>query len=371
MKVISSKKNERILAGILIFIALLMAVFSCINEIKNRRLRFVEQMGNGINVGNSLDATNLRDFSPNADDLEYETFWGNPKIARSLFKTIHEAGFQTVRIPVTFEDHLDEAYNISERWMDRVEEVISYAIDEELYVILDLHGDEWLDLLVKDKKRIKQQFEKVWQQIAVRFRDYGDHLLFEGMNEPRLRDSEYEWTSGTKELRSFVNELNQLFVDVVRNTGGNNENRYLMISPYCNGPWEETVAALKVPKGNIIVAVHMYRPYGFAQNRKGTAEWSQEFPEDTKEIRESFQLMYAECIREKIPVIFTEYGCVDKNNIEERIKWAMYHMKLSKKYRIPCIWWDNGKEYKLIDRINNTWIYPELVEVITHSSSQK
>ncbi len=334
---------------------------------KNERLRFVEDMGNGINLGNSLDATNLRDYKPDAKALAYETFWGNPKITQEHFAAIYDAGFRTVRIPVTFEDHLEENFHIADVWMERVTEVVQMALAQELYVIMDLHGDTWLDLKLSDSENIKKQFEAVWSQIAVQFRDYDEHLLLEGMNEPRLRDSEYEWKEGTTQLRTFVNELNQLFVDTVRNTGGNNVTRYLLISPYCNGPWQETVEDLIVPEGNIIVAVHMYRPYHFCQNKKGTTQWDSTAYEDTFEARESFALMYEQFVAKKIPVIFTEYGAVDKDNLEERMEWAEFYMSLSHQYHIPCIWWDNGSTYRLLNREDYTWFYPQLVDIITES----
>lgn len=347
-------------------IALLITVFGLLYKYeKDKKLRFVEQMGYGINLGNALDATNLRDYRPDAATLEYETFWGNPKIQQENFAAIYDAGFRTVRIPVTFEEHLDEEFRISAVWMNRVEQVIQMALAEKLYVIMDLHGDEWLDLELSQREEIKRNFETVWLQIATRFRDYDEHLLLEGMNEPRLRDSEYEWTEGTAELRAFVNELNQSFVDTIRGTGGGNEERYLLICPYVNGPRKETVEDLIVPDGNIIIAVHMYRPYGFCQNREGSAEWSREVYEDTFESEEAFLLMYERFVQKHIPVIFTEYGCVDKNNLEARKEWARFYMSLSHQYKIPCIWWDNGSTYQLLDREENTWIYPELVDIIS------
>lgn len=131
-----------------------MGIIVC-SRFANRKLDFVKQMGNGMNLGNTLDSTNLRDYDSDASDLEYETFWKNPKITREQLTTIHDAGFKTVRIPVTFEDHLDENFIISDIWMDRVEEVIKMALEEDLYVIMDLHGDTWLDLQVTQKEEIK------------------------------------------------------------------------------------------------------------------------------------------------------------------------------------------------------------------------
>lgn len=347
-----------------LFIGVILATFL---YQRNKKLNFVKNMANGINLGNTLDATRLRDYIPDASELDYETFWHNPKITQLQLAVIRKAGFRTVRIPVTFEDHLDEEFQISDIWMNRVKEVIHMAIEEDLYVIMDLHGDEWMDLQLSRKEEIKRNFETVWTQIAEELKDCDEHLLFEGMNEPRLRDSEYEWTEGTEELRSFVNELNELFVEAVRKTGGNNKERYLLICPYCNGPWEQTVNDLAIPSGNIIVAVHMYRPYRFCQDEYGTDQWDRTSYDDTHEAEEAFRLMYESCVKKKIPVIFTEYGCIDKNNLSERMEWASFYTELSKKYQIPCIWWDNGSTYQLMDRDGLTWKYPEIVDIITRT----
>lgn len=366
MKTNSYKRSKKTGTFICILAVLILAAWGVFFLVqKDKGLRFVKQMGNGINLGNTLDATHLRDYKPEADTLDYETFWGNPKITREQLAAIYDAGFRTVRIPVTFEDHLDENFQISDVWMERVTEVIQMALDEKLYVIMDLHGDAWLDLQTSQKDEIKKQFETVWLQIATQLKDYDEHLLLEGMNEPRLRESEYEWTEGTADLRAFVNELNQLFVDTVRSTGGNNRTRYLLICPYCNGPWQETADDLIVPEGNIIVAVHMYRPYHFCQDEEGTSEWNRTSHEDVYEAEEAFQLMHQKFIQNKVPVIFTEYGCIDKNNLTERMEWAEFYMELSEQYQIPCIWWDNGSSYQLLNRQDNTWVYPDIVEIIS------
>ena len=357
--------RKKLFLGITMFVLILILGLLCFSWKKNERIRFVKEMGNGINLGNSLDATNLREYKPDAGELEYETFWNNPRIDKEQLEAIYDAGFRTVRIPVTWEGHMDENFKISEVWMSRVAEVVDMALSEGLYVILDVHDGDWSNLQIDRKEEIHESLEKVWSQIAEKFKNYDEHLLFEGMNEPRLRDSEYEWNEGTAELREFVNDLNQTFTDTVRKSGGNNKERYLLVCPYCNGAWKDTVADLDVPDGNIIIAVHMYRPYNFCQNEEGTDEWDKSNLDDVSEAEESFALMNAAFIRKSVPVIFTEYGCIDKNNTKEREEWASFYMELSKKYEIPCIWWDNGSTYQLLDRETNEWVYPGIVDIIS------
>lgn len=371
MRASSSECKKKIV--IILFITILLAVTTVLVYAwkKGERLRFVDQLGNGINLGNTLDATNLRDYKPDASELDYETFWGNPEINQAQLRAIRKAGFRTVRIPITIEDHLDEELRISDVWMDRITDVIDMALAEDLYVIMDLHGDEAINLQLSRKDEVTSYLQSVWKQLAVHFKDYNERLLFEGMNEPRLRDSEYEWNEATPELRDFVNELNLAFIETVRNTGGNNEDRYLLICPYCNGAWADTVQDLVVPEGNIIVAVHIYRPYQFCQNREGTDQWSIDIEEDTREAEDAFTLLNSHYINNGIPVIFTEYGCVDKDNIDERTEWAIFYRELSSEYRIPLIWWDNGSTYQILDREKCEWLYPDFVTVLTSYSRQR
>lgn len=358
------KRKKELLLGML-SIGLLcgMAVLGGFLADRTRAVRFVKGMGPGINLGNTLDSTGLREYRPEADDLEYETFWGNPRADAETFLAMKEAGFGTVRIPVTWEDHLDEDCQISDAWLGRVQEVVDMALEADLYVILDLHHEEWLDLKRERENDIRQEFIIVWEQIAKRFQAYDERLLFESMNEPRLRDSEYEWTSGTEELRAMVNDLNRVFVETVRSTGGGNQKRYLLVCPYASHNETEAMQGLIVPDDSrLIVSVHMYTPYSFCQKEDGDTMW------DTQETRERIQEAFGEMnrlfVERDIPVILTEFGCVDKGNTQERVNWTEYYKSQADRFGIPCIWWDCGA-YGLLDRENKTWKFPEIVGVLT------
>lgn len=331
----------------------------------SEQLEFTAKLGDGINIGNSLDATNLRDYEPQAPELDYEVFWGNPKITVQQFEAIRGAGFESVRIPVTWEDHMDADGTISAEWMERVAEVVDMALEQDLYVILDTHHEEWLNLEVEHQDAVCAQYEMVWTQIAERFADYDERLLFEGMNEPRLRDSEHEWNAGTPELRAMVNRLNTVFVETVRGTGGNNASRYLLICPYATNTETEALEELTVPDGNIIVAVHMYKPYSFCQDKEGTADWSKSQSADTEEIRRIFSDLKRLFIDKKIPVVITEYGCEDKNNEATRAAWVSFVRERASEAGIPCVWWDNGSSYKVFDRNTGECVYEKLLEALT------
>lgn len=323
---------------------------------------FAARMGAGLNLGNTLDATGLRQYRPDADELEYEVWWGNPRPDGETFEMIARAGFRTVRIPVTWEEHMDEEGRISERWMERVQEVVDMALSADLYVIINTHHEEWLDLQIEKEAEIQQRFAFVWEQIAGRFQEYDERLLFESMNEPRLRDSVYEWTSGTQQMREMVNRLSELFVKTVRGTGGRNAKRFLLICPYASTCEEEGMRGLTIPDDTrIIVSVHMYKPYSFCQKKGGDTDW--DTPENREKTASAFSDMNEIFVKKGVPVILTEFGCVDKGNLEERLAWTGYYIEQAGKYHINCIWWDCG-DYRLLDREKRIWEFPEIVKIL-------
>lgn len=349
-----------------LFIILIVFIGGSILHINNK-MQFVKELGAGINLGNTLDSHGLREYRPEASDLEYETYWGNPRITEELFVFIKEAGFSTVRIPITWQDHMTSDGTISEEWMMRVQEVVDMALEQGLYVIINTHHEEWLDLHPEKEEEITKQYKYVWTQIAGRFQSYESGLLFEGMNEPRLRNSDYEWTDGTDELRSMVNRLNTVFVETVRKSGGENQNRFLLVSPYASNHLEKAMEELKIPKGNIIVSVHMYAPYSFCQDEDGMENWDMNDEEVMKymvEIQNYFDNMNNFYIKKGVPVMLTEFGCKDKQNVDERVAWIHFYKEQADKYGIPCMWWDNGSNYQIMDRENYSWVYPQIKDAL-------
>ncbi|MCM1257212.1 MAG: glycoside hydrolase family 5 protein [Roseburia sp.] len=338
--------------------AVIFLMPGCAAQKESEAMKFVAQMGNGINLGNSLDSTGLREYEKDADDLAYETFWGNPVLTREQFHAVKDAGFGTVRIPVTWEDHMDKRGTVSSQWMDRVDEVVRMALEEDLYVILDTHHEDWLDLDAGNRETAEEKFALLWEQIALNFADCGEKLLFEGLNEPRKRDSAHEWDLGTEESREMLNELNQIFVDTVRRTGENNETRYLLLDSYASNPISGGFDDFEIPKDSrIIVSIHAYFPYDFCQNmgEGAAASFDRENKRDTEELEAAFANASQKFVEKEIPVILTEFGCVDKSNDPSRREWLLSVMEFSGKYQIPCLWWDDGKDYKLLDRNSLQW----------------
>lgn len=330
---------------------------------------FVENLGAGINIGNSLDAYGKGEYESVS---EYEISWYNPEITPELLALIKESGFETVRIPVTWQEHLREDGSIESEWLTRVKEVVDYAYAQELYVIIDVHHDEWLYPSYENLYQAQNRMELLWTQIAECFKDYDEHLIFEVMNEPRCKGMDWEWGNGTPEAYLVINQWNQCFVDTVRKTGGYNSERYLMITAYRSGGQKDMLDALLIPDDeHIILSAHSYAPYSFTQDEDGTTSWSEDEEESVRDINYDFECMI-EFLQEKhIPVVLTEFGAVDKENASDRIAWCEYFVGIAKEAGIPYIWWDNNypaypnEGYGIMDRWNNEIAYPEILEILT------
>lgn len=329
-------------------------------------VELIKEFNIGWNLGNTLDATG-------GYMLSSEMSWGNPKTQKEVFDKVKEAGFNIVRIPVSWGKHLgpEPDYIIHDEWLERVNEVVDYAIDNDLYVILNMHHEEWHFPSYDNYDKAKKILTTVWAQIAERFKDYDEHLIFEGMNEPRMKGTPYEWTGGNAEARDVVNKLNQDFIDTIRGAGGNNPYRHLMIPTYAASSDPKTWRDFIIPDDDkVIVSIHAYTPYNFALNKSGTAEWSADNVNDTIEIDNLMNNIYNSFISKGHPVIIGEFGALDKDNLNYRVEWARYYVKKASEKGIPCIWWDNGaftgsgELFGVLDRRNFTWVYPEIIEAL-------
>ncbi|MDE7208209.1 MAG: glycoside hydrolase family 5 protein [Lachnospiraceae bacterium] len=326
---------------------------------------FAAKLSCGINLGNSLDVAHMLQYNPNMSLAEYEKSWGNPLIAKAQFTAIQSAGFQTVRIPVSWDEHLEADGTIKADFLNRVQEVVDMALESGLYVIIDTHHEDWLNLDLSKKVDITKRLAVVWKQIAVRFQEYDERLIFEGLNEPRLQNSSHEWTGGTAELQAFVNELNQTFVTTVRSAGGKNAQRFLMVCPYCHRVEEDALAALKLPDDDrLIVAVHLYQPSNFCLDTNSSKSWGADKTE-LQNLEQKFALLHNYFVSKEIPVVITEFGCVNKENTQDRIRWTQDFVKYCRQFGVSYLWWDNGGDFQLLNRENGTWVYPEIVKALT------
>ncbi len=333
-------------------------------------LELAAAMKVGWNLGNSLDA-----FS--AKGLDSETSWGNPKTTQKLVDDIRDMGFTTIRIPVSWGIHADENGHVEEEWMARVKEVVDYAYNDGLYIVLNSHHDNsYYDIggCAESEDSYQESLKKMsglWTEIAETFKGYDERLIFETMNEPRTEGSANEWSGGTEAEREIVYGLNDAIVSAIRATGGNNTFRFIMVPCYGANSQYNILSTMKLPEDDrIMVSVHAYTPYVFAmQGEGGTALFSASHKSELDSLFRNLNVLF---VKKGIPVVIGEFGCTNKDNIEERCAWAEYYISGAKLYGIPCIVWDNNSErgqtgeecFGLYERKSGEWLWPELVETM-------
>ena len=325
----------------------------------------VADMVIGWNLGNALDS-----YVAGETGLATEISWGNPYSTKAMIDGIKDAGFNAVRVPVTWYNHMDASTNrIDKEWMDRVEEVVNYVLENDMYCIINVHHDTgekgWLKASENGIDTKKAKFKAIWEQISERFGEYGDKLLFEGFNE--LLDEESNWTKPGEEAGRITNELNQLFVDTVRASGKKNATRCLIVNTYCGGANKDVLKYFVLPEDTVedklIVEAHIYQPYYFTSEvSPDVTDWA-----NGKPTLESYIYnMYENFIKKGTPVIIGEFGAVDKDNLKPRMSWLRFFVDTCYKYGIKCFWWDNGNaaQYEIFDRTTLEITEQELLEVM-------
>lgn len=337
----------------------------------------------GWNLGNSLDVP------------DGETAWGNPKATPELLAKVAELGFSAVRIPVTWTSHTGAGpdYVIEAAWLARVAEVVGYAHAAGLYAVINVHhdgadgfkGPEWLTLndaqgntTDANNDAVRARFVAIWAQIARYFANYGEELLFESMNE--IHDG-----YGNPDPRhfTFINDLNQHFVDLVRKSGGNNAQRHLIVPGY-NTNIDHTIAGFTPPKdptqGRLALSVHYYDPYTFALAAK-TKTWGDASPGHDNWGQEShvtgqFDKLKAKFIDQGLPVFLGEYGATNQAGFEEyRRYYVEYVTKAAIERGILPMYWDNGgtndggESFALFNRNSMQVLHQDLLDAMQRAKN--
>lgn len=332
-------------------------------------LDLVKEMRVGWNLGNTFDS------SGGSTVFAMETAWISPKkqTTKENITALKEAGFNIIRIPVSWNRAVDKDYTIREDFMARVTEVVDYAVDNDMFIIINSHHDENIfKFMNSNTDGSIRALKIIWAQIAINFKDYDEKLMFEGLNEPRTKGSSAEWSGGTAEERANLNTHYQAFVDTVRACGSNNSKRFLLINPYAASGTTAAMNGLELPldtaEKKLIVSYHVYAPYDFALNVNSKVNtWSQSVPSDVSSITNPINQYYNKYVTRGIPVIIGEFGAMNKNNEDTRAEWAEFYVKSAKEKGMPCIWWDNGATtgngelFGLLNRADNTFIYPKVV----------
>lgn len=323
----------------------------------------LQNMGNGVNIGNTLDANG--DWVSGSNPKSYETCWGNPQITPELIAAYKNAGFKAIRLPVTWRQHIDDNGNmIHPEWMARVHEVVDYIINAGMYCILNVHHDTggsdvaWLRAWQDEEylENTEKKFAGLWTNIANEFNSYGDKLLFEGYNE--MLDGNLRWTETDDKGYAALNRLAQSFVNTIRATGGNNGHRNLIVNTYSADGHENTLAAFKLPNdpiaNHLIVEIHNYTPGEFVgpETAEDVKQWNNSY---AAEVDEAFALLERYITSQGIPAIIGEFGCNDKVPQAEQVKYVNYFLSKTKALGVPAFHW-----FDLINRNTLQWNFPEV-----------
>lgn len=361
--------------------------------------QIVEAMGPGWNLGNQLESV--------TDNVPEETNWGNPVITEKLIQSVKAAGFKSIRISISYFAKIDDDkdYTIDSKWLDRVQEVVDYCIKNDLYAVINIHGDgyntidgSWLLCNGKNQTEIKKKYKKVWKQIAERFKNYDEHLLFESMNE----EFDGSYSEPNKEYYQNINDYNQIFVDTVRKTGDNNTKRWLII-PGWNTNIDYTTGdyGFKLPtdqyrdksidkeEQRIMISVHYYSPWDFCGGENGViTQWGNEADDPSKTsttcdetyMKNQLNLMKTTFADKGYPVFIGEYGSIDKTSYDSeneyyRAYFARKLCQLSRKNGCIPMYWDNGYNgvhgFGLFDRTTCEITQPVIIDAIMEGFGQK
>ena len=356
------------------------------------RQQITEAMGVGYNLGNSLEA--------NSGGTPNETAWGNPVLTKEFVLAAKAAGFQSIRIPVSYLSKIDDnnGYKIDSAWLDHVQEVVDYCVQNDMYAIVNMHGDGyttvsggWLLCASSDQTKIKAKYKACWEQIADRFKNYDEHIIFESMNE------EFDGTYGTPNKTAYnnINDYNQIFVDTVRQTGGNNDRRWLLIPGWNTNinytadnygfvlPTDQYLSSdIASGEKRIMISVHYYDPWDFCGTESADkTQWGSEATNQSKVptwgdesyMASQFKKMNDKFVSQGYGVIIGEFGAINKANYDSRNKAcrADYYQKVcyyAKQYELVPVAWDNGFDgdygFCLINRYSCQVTHQDIIDAM-------
>ena len=320
----------------------------------------VRDMGLGYNLGNSFDS--IGSWIPKGDPWDYQLGWNNDYLYPLFIRRVKEAGFKTIRFPVSWAQWIDENDQIDPGYMAAVNKVVDWCMDEDLYVILNIHHDSgaadtsWVRKAATDYDWTAKRYRAVWTQIAENFAGYGDHLIFEGMNEVEFPDA-----PNMSRQYEILNAMNQLFVDTVRATGGSNAVRHLLIPGYntdirktCDGRYQFP----DDPAGHCILSIHYYSPSPFAVATRDVdwctpqTTWGTE--EDTADVEADLSLLATHFLSRGVPIIIGEYGVLttDDKEVESIRAYVRKVPEIILSYGMCPVLWDtsNSGDMKYIER---------------------
>ena len=301
-------------------------------------------MGVGANIGNTLENTTT-----------WETGWGNPRITKEFVENLAKLGFKTVRVPVAWDTYAKDGRVPPEK-MARVAEVVDWITNAGMFCVVNIHWDGgWIDS--SDQKRFpkthatfsaeaESKFVSYWTQIATHFADRNDRLIFEALNE----ETNFEGDGSMKKAYATLARVNQLFIDTVRKTGGNNASRLLIVTGYGTDIAKTTNSGYVLPVDTVphrlLLSVHYYTPWQFAGMEKDESwgkvahTWGSEA--DVAELNRLFDELQKFCKRNDLPAFIGEFGVTNKKEMPSRVRWMSAVMKAALSRQMVPVLWDTG-----------------------------
>ena len=337
---------------------------------KSDSQKYVEAMGKGWNLGNSFDG-----FDADLDKEDQgEEAWGNPVVTRELIKEIKEKGYDSIRIPFTAYrrySEVDGKYVINEEWLERYKEVVNWAVEEGLYVMVNIHHDSWIWLADWDGNKESEEYKifvDLWEQLADAFKDFPEEVCFETINEPRFNE-------GDEELKQEkLDMINLASYEVIRNSGGKNNTRMIVMptmdtnhEPQKSNPLYELIDGLN--DENIIATIHYYSEYVYSANLGITGfdeplyDWSNEYTARVA-AEDAFDIVYNTFTQNGIGVVVGEWGLLgydagnECNQLGEELKYYDYINYLGEERGFSLMFWDNGSGIDRLDTEDYSWKKP-------------
>lgn len=351
-----SSRLKRRLAALFLAIALLPLLPTTAQAARSA----VAAMQPGWNLGNTYDA------------IPDETSWGNPPVTRELLKKVTSQGFRSIRLPVTWGVHQGAApdYTIDPAWMAKVRQVVDWALDEDLYVMINMHHDSWMwvNNLSADHDAVLARYTATWTQVAAEFRDEPSKLVFESINEPT-----FSGTSSDDDNYRLLAELNRVFHRIVRESGGKNAARLLVLPTLYTNADQGRLDALageltSLRDPMVATTIHFYGWWPFSVNIAGYTRFDATSEQD---LTGTFDRVYNSFVERGIPVIIGEYallaydhnrpGIIERGEVRKYFEFLGDH---ARRRKLTTMLWDAGQ---FLNRNTLQWRDPELFAQIKSS----
>lgn len=361
-------------------------------------VQFASAMQSGWNLGNTFESAeygNKNNKLKASNGKSYETAWGMPETTEKMIYTVAAKGFKTIRIPISWHNHITDGdnYTIDPAWLARVKVVVDWARKNKMFVIINIHHDNLTSAQMsttygfsvnpnssEEQETSKKYIKRIWEQVADYFKDYDNHVIFELLNEPRNMDLENAFnpsSSDESDCNGVIKQYEQVALNTVRASGGNNANRFVMVPYYAASPWKDSNWSLPTDSASdkLLISTHAYDPYTFAMYDGSTDNTDFSESVEGAELKNLFDSLNTKWVSKGRGVVMGEGSCSDKGNTSDRLAWFKSYVAKAKAIKCPLILWDNmatistgatdaSERHGYFNRDNCTWYFPTLVNAM-------